>query len=150
MTFVNWNLTPDTISQSMRFYGACDLDSRVIRVEECYGNRAIATELWHVVNPRLAGAPKLPWSAGGGASRRPPPSNLAPRRRSEKQKVAFKSSSKSISKLLRSFFSLRPILRSPEVIKRQISRNSICLRKCAVIAETIIGRKPRKSAIDSP
>ena len=58
--------------------------------------------------------------------------------------------SKIISKLLQSFFRSGQYwgqyfaLRSPEVIKGQISRNSIYFRKCAVITETFIARRPRK------
>ena len=55
------------------------------------------------LNPRRAGAPKLPWSAGGGGVKTPP-SYSAPRRRSEKRGKAFESSSKIIPKLFQSLF----------------------------------------------
>ena len=101
------------------------------------------------VNPRRAGAPKLPWSARGGASRHPP-SNSAPRRRSEKQKTPFKRPSKTISKLLRSLFRSGRYWGHQRLSNVKFREISYFFRKCAVISETIKGKRLRKSAIDSP
>ena len=54
-------------------------------------------------NPRPAGPLDFPPPAGGGAFERPPMIS-APGRRREKQKAAFESSRKIISKSFRSFF----------------------------------------------
>ena len=63
-----------------------------------FGNRLLHLH----VNPRRAGAPKLPWSAAGG--RLDALSHSAPGRRSEKRKKTVKSSSKIISKLYQCIF----------------------------------------------
>ena len=55
------------------------------------------------------------------------------------------NSAKTHSRLRNYFchFSLRSMLGSPELIKGQISRNSAFLRKCDIIIETIIRRRPQ-------
>ena len=61
-----------------------------------------------VINPRRAGAPKLPRSAGGGGRFLDIPTQLtSPRRRSEERKKAFERSSELISELLSQYFSSR-------------------------------------------
>ena len=56
------------------------------------------------VNPRPAGPLDFPPPAGGGAFERPLPMISAPGSRREKQKAAFESSRKIISKSFWSFF----------------------------------------------
>ena len=41
------------------------------------------------------------------------------------------------------------MLRLLEVIRGEMYRNDIFLRKCAIISETIIGSRPRKTALDN-
>ena len=61
--------------------------------------------LSHTLNPRPAGPLDFPPPAGGGGRlNAPPPMISAPGRRREKQKAAFESSRKIISKSFRSFF----------------------------------------------
>ena len=71
------------------------------------------------VNPRDDGPLDFPPPDEGGCW--PPlPCNSAPRHSSEKPKSALESSSGSITKVFGQLFSLRSILRSPEVTKGQI------------------------------
>ena len=57
------------------------------------------------------------------------------------RKVRSKALQNSLQKYFNNF-SLRSILRSPEVTK--FSENFIFLRKCAIISETILVRRPGK------
>ena len=86
---------------------------------------------------------------GGGGGLRPPASNSTPIRRSEKPKNTFGISGEIITEVIQSVFRGRSILRSLEVIKGQIYRNFVFLRKCAIISETIEDRRPGKKAFDS-
>ena len=82
---------------------------------------------------------------GGGGI---PPANSAPRHRSEKQKVRSIARQKSLRKYFNQFFAKvnievtkgnqMPISRFPE--------KSRFLRKCHVISETILGKRPGKKA----
>ena len=113
-----------------------------------HNNARLNVHLESTLNPRRAGAPKLPWSAGGGASRRPP-SNSAPRRRSGKRKQRLKARQKSFQNYFSHFFAQVNI----EVFRGHQRSNFAkfhIFRKSTVISETIIGRKLQKSANDSP
>ena len=67
-------------------------------------------------------------------------------RRKKNFRFLWRSTIESISVI----FSIRSILRSPEVIKCQFWRSVILFfRKCAIISEPIIGSRPRKKAPDS-
>ena len=77
-------------------------------------------------NPRRARCSETSVVGRGGGVRRPPLPYSSPRRRSKKRNTAFESSLKIIPKLLRWFFAQVNIeVTWPEVIKGQISRNSI-------------------------
>ena len=110
---------------------------------------------WPSLNPRWAGAPKLPRSDGrkewGYAPLYAPfpPCNSVPKRRSMKRKK-FKNSLKIISTLLRPFFAhvIIEITRGHRRSEGKIWRNTIFLQKGAINLEAIIGRRPRKKAID--
>ena len=59
---------------------------------------------------------------GGGGLDAPPPSKSAPRRRSEKRQKSVRKLVKSHFETISVNFSLRSILRSPEVIKGQMTQ----------------------------
>ena len=104
-----------------------------------------AVERW--LNPHPDGCLDFPRRAGWGILNTPP-SNSAPRRRSEKPKMRSKARQKSFRKYSVNC-SLRSILRSLEVVKVKFSENSIFLRKCVIISETISVRRPGTKVFDS-
>ena len=100
------------------------------------------------LNPRPAGCLDFPRHAGGGVFENPP-ANSAPRHRSEKQKM--RSKVKFRQKSLRNYFSQFFVKVNIDITKGHQSSNlakNHFFRKCAIISETILGRREKEKAFD--